>query len=80
MRYRVATPVLVPASAYVDVEADSPADALVAAEGLSSSAWRVSETSFGTRPTDLDITIDDETQVWPIDRHGNALTGDGDAS
>jgi hypothetical protein len=78
MRYRVATPVLVPASAYVDVEADSPADALVAAEGLSSSAWRVSD--LATRPTDLDITIDDEADVWPIDRHGNALTGDGDAS
>ncbi len=79
MRYRVATPVLVPASAYVDVEADSPADALVAAEGLSSSAWRVSESSFGTRPTDLDITIDDETQVWPVDGYGNALP-DGGAS
>jgi hypothetical protein len=35
---------------------------------------------LATRPTDLDITIDDEADVWPIDRHGNALTGDGDAS
>ena len=80
MRFRVATPVLVPASAYVDVEADSPADALVAAEGLPSSAWRVSEMSFTTRPTDLDINVDSEAQVWPVDRHGNALPDDGGAS
>lgn len=71
MRYRVTVPVLVPTSAHVDVVADSPAEALVAAEGLPSTAWTVADVA--PRPTDLDIEVDGEAEAWPVDALGEEL-------
>ena len=68
MRFRVSCPVAVVASVWVEVDADSPADALVAAEGLPSSSWTLADLAPST--TDLEVEVDDQADVWPVDRYG----------
>lgn len=71
MRYRVSVPVLVPTSAWVDVVADSPADALDAARSADLGDWVVDLDRIHARPFDLEIDVDNEADVYPIEPAGS---------
>lgn len=77
MRYRVDTVVMLPVHLSLEVEADSLADALVAANDVPSEGWTLGDPERCDVEIDLDTC---DTVVTRIDGCGNALPDGGGAS